>query len=89
MPALSRLNLLFNSVLVLVASLLLVGCSPEFREARPEVPWKLLAGTRDKLIHFYEGVDLEEVWKMLTSDLPDLILRIEPLAPRGENPRDG
>ena len=34
MPALSRLNLLFNSVLVLVASLLLVGCSPEFREAR-------------------------------------------------------
>ena len=30
--------------------------SPEFRAAHPEVPWKAIAGTRDKLIHFYEGV---------------------------------
>ena len=55
--------------------------SPEFRAAHPEVPWKLIAGTRDKLIHFYEGVDLEEVWKMVTSDLPQLISHIEPLVP--------
>jgi uncharacterized protein with HEPN domain len=54
--------------------------SPEFRAAHPEVPWRLIAGTRDKLIHFYEGVDLEEVWKMVTSDLPALISQIEPLA---------
>jgi uncharacterized protein with HEPN domain len=55
--------------------------SPQFRAAHPEVPWKLIAGTRDKLIHFYEGVDLEEVWKMVTSDLAQLIRQIEPLAP--------
>ena len=55
--------------------------SPEFRAAHPEVPWRLIAGTRDKLNHFYEGVELEEVWRMVTSDLPDLISRIEPLAP--------
>lgn len=55
--------------------------SPEFRAAHTEVPWKLIAGTRDKLIHFYEGVDLEEVWKMVSSDLPQLIRQIEPLAP--------
>lgn len=55
--------------------------SPEFRAAHPEVPWKLIAGTRDKLIHFYEGVDLEEIWKMVSSDLPKLIGLIEPLAP--------
>jgi uncharacterized protein with HEPN domain len=55
--------------------------SPEFRAAHPEVPWRLIAGARDKLIHFYEGVDLEEVWKMMTSDLPELIRLIEPLAP--------
>jgi uncharacterized protein with HEPN domain len=66
--------------------LLIVGeavkrISPEFRAAHPEVPWKLIAGTRDKLIHFYEGVDLEEVWKMVISDLPQLISQIEPLAP--------
>ena len=66
--------------------LLIVGeavkrISPDFRAAHPEVPWKLIAGTRDKLIHFYEGVDLEEVWKMVTSDLAELIQLIEPLAP--------
>jgi uncharacterized protein with HEPN domain len=57
--------------------------SPEFRGAHQEVPWKLIAGTRDKLIHFYEGVDLDEVWKMVTADLPQLIRRIEPLVPSG------
>ena len=66
--------------------LLIVGeavkrISPEFRAAHPEVPWRVIAGTRDKLIHFYEGVDLEEVWKMVSSDLPQLISQIEPLAP--------
>lgn len=62
--------------------------SPEFRAAHPEAPWKLIAGTRDKLIHFYEGVDLEEVWKMVTSNLPQLIRQIEPLVPgtRGSLP---
>ena len=55
--------------------------SPEFRAAHPGVPWRLIAGTRDKLIHFYEGVDLEEVWKMVTSDLPELIRLIEPMVP--------
>lgn len=55
--------------------------SPEFRAAHPEVPWKLIAGTRDKLIHFYAGVDLGEVWIMVTSDLPELIRLIDPLAP--------
>lgn len=54
--------------------------SPEFRAAHPDVPWKLIAGTRDKLIHFYEGVDLDEVWKMVAADLPELIRLIEPLA---------
>lgn len=49
--------------------------------AHPEVPWKLIAGTRDKLIHFYEGVDLEEVWKMVSADLPELDRQIERLAP--------
>jgi uncharacterized protein with HEPN domain len=52
--------------------------SPEFRQAHPQIPWKLIAGTRDKLIHFCEGVDLDEVWKMITADLPQLIRWIEP-----------
>lgn len=55
--------------------------SPDFWAAYPEVPWKLIAGTRDKLIHSHEGVDLDEVWKMVATDLPQLIQWIDPLVP--------
>ena len=66
--------------------LLIVGeavrrISSQFRAPHPEVPWKLIAGTRDKLIHFYDGVDLNEVWSMVISDLPKPIHLIEPLIP--------
>ena len=38
----------------------------------PEIPWKDVAGTRDKLIHGYFDVDLEVVWRSLLEDLPPL-----------------
>jgi uncharacterized protein with HEPN domain len=30
-----------------------------FRESHPEIPWALMAGMRDKLIHAYDAVDLD------------------------------
>jgi uncharacterized protein with HEPN domain len=41
----------------------------------PEIPWKRMAGMRDKLIHEYFGIDLEIVWEVINSELPP----IEPL----------
>ena len=37
---------------------------------------------RDKLIHAYDQVDLDEVWRTVERDIPELLRFIEPLLPR-------
>ena len=38
----------------------------------PAIPWKAMAGMRDKLIHFYAGVDHRLVWETIQTKLPEL-----------------
>jgi uncharacterized protein with HEPN domain len=66
--------------------LLIVGeavkrLSAEFRAAHPEVPWRLIAGTRDKLIHFYEGCGPRRGLENGDLGPSQLIRQIELLAP--------
>lgn len=56
--------------------------SEAFRASHPEVPWRAIAGMRDKLIHGYDVVDRDEVWNTVTTDLPRLLTLLEPLAAR-------
>ncbi len=44
----------------------------EIREQYPHVPWKEMAGMRDKLIHFYHGVDYLLVWQTIQMRLPQV-----------------
>lgn len=58
--------------------------SPELRSQHPEMPWAVIAGMRDHLIHGYDVVDWEEVWNTVTRDVPDLLNRLEPFLPKPE-----
>lgn len=53
--------------------------SEDFRGEHAEIPWIRIAGMRDKLIHQYDAVDLDEVWKTMTKDIAPLISFLEPL----------
>ena len=46
--------------------------SAELVASENAVPWRLIAGTRDRLIHGYFKVDLDAVWSMIEQDLPPL-----------------
>lgn len=55
----------------------------EIRKEHSAVPWREMAGMRDKLIHFYFGVNYELVWQTIENRLPQLktaiqeIIRVE------------
>ena len=44
----------------------------EIRGKYPEVPWKDIAGMRDKVIHLYFGINLERVWMVVKENIPQL-----------------
>lgn len=59
--------------------------STEFREQHSDIPWSLMAGMRDHLIHAYDTVDWVEVWTTVTRDVPIPLAQLSSLLP--QNPQ--
>jgi len=58
--------------------------SADTREHSPDIPWKEIGGTRDRLIHGYFDVDWNILWDILTVDLPPLITTLEKIVSASE-----
>lgn len=53
--------------------------SSELKEHYPAIPWRSMSGMRDILVHDYNKVNLERVWRVIIDEMPQIILQIEPL----------
>lgn len=43
----------------------------EVKDAHPEIPWKRIVGLRNIVIHDYLGIDLENIWRIATKNIPE------------------
>jgi len=59
--------------------------SPDARGRLASLDWKAICGMRDVLIHDYIGVDLDEVWNVAWSRIPELPAVLEQFL-AGESP---
>jgi uncharacterized protein with HEPN domain len=53
------------------------GITDACRSRHPEVPWRQMSDTRNRLIHGYFEIDYDLVWETIIADLPPLISKLE------------
>ncbi|MGD8501085.1 MAG: DUF86 domain-containing protein [Phycisphaerales bacterium] len=56
--------------------------SEEFCRDVPEIPWSVIIGMRNRLIHAYFSINLDVVWSTSAEDIPLLIIELEKLLDR-------
>jgi uncharacterized protein with HEPN domain len=46
--------------------------SPAFKAAHPDIPWRAIAGTRDRIVHEYFRTNTRRIWDVVVDDLDAL-----------------
>ena len=54
----------------------------KFTQTNPQIPWRLIIATRNRLIHGYLGIDDDTLWSIVSSDIPALLPQL--IALRGK-----
>lgn len=49
------------------------------RSANPDLPWRIIIATRNRLIHGYLGIDNDTLWSIIRSDMPALLPKLRQL----------
>jgi uncharacterized protein with HEPN domain len=50
--------------------------SDKIRSSYPDVPWRNIAGMRDKIVHDYIEIEYQTVWDVIQKDLPQILTQI-------------
>ena len=53
------------------------------REAYPGIPWRDIAGTRNRLVHGYDQVDYDVLWRIVMDELPSLVEQLKTILSNG------
>jgi uncharacterized protein with HEPN domain len=59
--------------------------SHDFKIKHTDIPWQKISGLRDKLIHFYFGIDYKIVWNIARKELPKIVKQINKIHKRETN----
>ncbi|MEL6437822.1 MAG: DUF86 domain-containing protein [Cyanobacteria bacterium J06621_8] len=59
--------------------------SLEFRQANSHLPWKEIAGIRDKLIHDYDNIKPDVIWDVVNREIPEFLPQLEELLPKSSS----
>lgn len=57
------------------------GVTEDERSKHPGIPWARIVGLRNRLVHEYDAVDFDIVWKIVTEDVPPLVKELEKIVP--------
>lgn len=48
-----------------------------FSREHPEIPWREIYGLRNRIVHDYDGVNLQLVWQIISEDIPSLMASLK------------
>lgn len=51
----------------------------KIRTAHPDIPWRIIIATRNRLIHGYLGIDDDTLWSIIRDDVPELLPQLKAL----------